>query len=160
MSYKFSEVKIEELPPQRVICCRAVSNEPEDEVIHRTQAWLAQHGLNAEGRRSFGFDVPVSVAEAAAGMRGYEIGYVIGEDIQADDGMQLRSYGGGQYAVLRVYNAFEAPFKSIPGGWQQLIAWIRENSDWDFTHNLCYEEVAEGEDGMDLILYQAVKPRT
>ncbi len=77
MSYKFSEVKIEALPPQRVICCRAISNEPEEEVIDRAQAWLAQHGLSAEGRRSFGFDVPVSVAEAAAGMRGYEIGYVV-----------------------------------------------------------------------------------
>ena len=31
MSYKFSEIKIEELPPQRVICCRAISKEPEEE---------------------------------------------------------------------------------------------------------------------------------
>lgn len=157
MSYKFSEVKIEELPPQRVICCRAISNEPEDEVIKHAQAWLAQHGLNAAGRRRFGFDVPVSAAEAAAGMRGYEIGYTVPEDVQADNGMLVRTYGGGQYAVLRVYNAFAAPFKAIGGGWKALIAWIQESPEWDFVHNLCYEELVQGEDGMDLILYQAVK---
>jgi AraC family transcriptional regulator len=157
MSYKFSEVKIEELPPQRVICCRAISNEPEEEVINRAQAWLAQHGLSADGRRNFGFDVPVSVAEAAAGIRGYEIGYTVPDDIQADNGMLMRTYGGGQYAVLRVYNAFAIPFEAIPGGWKALIAWIKESPDWDFVHNLCYEELVQGEDGMDLILYQAVR---
>ena len=156
MSYKFSEIKIEELPPQRVICCRAISKEPEEEVIARVQAWLAQHGLSADGR-SYGFDVPVSVAEAAAGMRGYEIGYVVAEAIQADDGMLVRTYGGGQYAVLRVYNAMTTPFEAIPGGWKALISWIKKSPDWDFVHNLCYEELVQGEDGMDLILYQAVK---
>ena len=157
MSYKFSEVKIEELPPQRVICCRAISNEPEDEVINRAQAWLAQHGLSAEGRRSFGFDVPISAAEAGAGMRGYEIGYVVSDDVQADNGTEIRTYGGGQYAVLRVHNAFSVPFEAIPGGWKALIAWIKESPDWDLVHKLCYEELVQGEDGMDLILYQAVK---
>ncbi len=71
--------------------------------------------------------------------------------------MEIRSYGGGQYAILRVYNAFVAPFEAIGGGWQTLIAWIKESPDWDFVHNLCYEELVQGEDAMDLILYQAVK---
>ena len=157
MPQKFSEITFQELAPQRVICSRMISAEPEDEVIQRVQSWLVQHGLSIESRRSFGFDVPVSVAEAAAGMRGYEIGYVVPDEVKADNGVQLRSYGGGMYAVLRVYNAFEAPFEAIGGGWKQLIAWIKDSEEWDFIHNLCYEELAKGEDGMDLILYQAVK---
>lgn len=125
--------------------------------MRTVQTWLAQHGLGVEGRRSFGFDVMVSTAEANAGLRGYEIGYEVDEDVKADDGVQARLYGGGMYAVMRIHNAFEAPFESIPGGWHHLMGWLQHHSDWQAAYYLCFEEMGRGEDGTeDLILYQPV----
>ncbi len=159
MAHRFGEITIEELPAQHVISCRVISTEPEDDSIRAVQNWLVQHGLPVEGRRSFGFDSPVSPAEAAAGMRGYEIGYVVPEDVKADDGVQNRIYGGSTCAVMRVYNAFEAPFESIPGGWQHLMGWLHNHPEWQPACTLCYEELVNGENGHDLILYEPVKPR-
>jgi len=159
MSYSFSEITIEELPPQRVVCARVISPEPENDSIRTVQNWLAQHGLNVEGRRSFGFDVPVSPAESAAGLRGYEIGFGVADEVIADDGVQIRTYGGGKYAVMRVRNAFEAPFESIPSGWHHLMEWVEGHKEWEPSYCVCYEESAPGETGIDLILYESITPR-
>lgn len=159
MAHKFGQITIEELPPQRVVCCKIVSAEPENDSMCLVQNWLVQHGLSSENRRSFGFDVAVSPAESEAGMRGYEMGFVVPDEVKADDGVQDRIYGGGLYAVMRVVNAFEAPFESIPGGWKHLMLWLERNSDWQSACNLCYEELAKGDEGQDLILYQPVQQR-
>ena len=158
MPHSFSEITIEELKPQRVVCARVISAEPEDDSIRTVQNWLAQHGLSVEGRRSFGFDTMVSPAESEAGLRGYEIGYVVPEDTKADDGVQMRTYGGGTYAVMRVYNAFEATFESIPAGWQHLMKWLESSPEWTPGY-LCYEEVVAGKEGNDLILYEVLQKR-
>ena len=159
MSHKFSQILIEELPPQRVVCCRIISAEPENDSMRLVQNWLVQHGLSSEKRRIFGFDAAVSPAEIEAGMRGYEMGFVVPDEVKADDGVQNRIYGGGLYATMRVVNAFEAPFESIPGGWKHLMQWLENNLEWQPACNLCYEELLNGEDGQDLILYQPVKKR-
>lgn len=159
MSHKFGDIEFKELDPQRVICSRIISAEPEEDSMRTVQNWLVQHGLDPEGRRSFGFDSAVSQAEADAGLRGYEVGYVVPEEVNADDGVQNRIYGGGMYAVMRIYNAFEAPFEAIPAGWQHLMEEIKKTPEWQPTWSLCYEEVAKGETGTDLILYHHVKHR-
>jgi DNA gyrase inhibitor GyrI len=156
MTHKFGEIKFEELPAHYVICSRIVSPEPENDSTTAVQNWLAQHGMSLEGRRSFGFDVPVRSAEAAAGLRGYEVGFTVPEGTKADDGVQARIYGGGTCAVMRIHNAFEAPFESIPAGWQHLVQQVEQNKEWKMTCGLCYEEVVKGEEGNDLILYLQV----
>ena len=158
MSHKFGEIKYEELPEQHVICSRIVSAEPENDSSAVVQNWLAQHGMSLEGRRNFGFDVPVSSAEASAGMRGYEVGFTVPEGTKADDGVQARIYGGGTYAVMRIHNAFEAPFEAIPAGWQHLVKQVEQSAAWKMSCGLCYEEVVKGEEGNDLILYLQVTP--
>lgn len=159
MTHTFSEVSIQELPAQRVVSCRVVGAEPENESTRMVQNWLVQHGVNPDERRSFGFDVQVSLAEAEAGLRGYEVGYTVPDGVRADDGVQDRIYGGGLYAVLRVNNAFEAPFESIPAGWKHLMQWLENNAEWRCVYNLCYEEVVAGAQGNDLILYHPVVRR-
>ena len=159
MTTKFNEIAFEELPGQRVVCCRIISPEPENDSITTIQNWLVQHGLNPENRRSFGFDSMVSPAEAAAGLRGYEAGFTVTEDIKADDGVQLRVYGGGMYAVLRISNAFEKPFESIPAGWRHLMEQLEINTEWQCSYNLCYEEVVPGDRGNDMIIYHPVTRR-
>ena len=92
-------------------------------------------------------------------------GYLAGSDSQraadvnaffADDGVQARIYGGSTCAVMRIHNAFEAPFESIPTGWQHLVKQIEQSKDWKMSCGLCYEEVVNGEEGNDLILYLPV----
>jgi DNA gyrase inhibitor GyrI len=156
MSHKFGEVHFEELPAQRVICSRMISKDPENDAMNFARNWLAQHGINSKNCRGFGFDVQVSSAEAEAGMRGYEVGYTVPEGTVADDGVQMRLYGGGTYAVMRIYNAFEDPFASIPTGWQHLVQEVKKDPAWKMTCGLCYEEVVTGETGNDLILYLQV----
>lgn len=159
MSNNFGEITVEELLPRRVICARVISQTPEDDSMKAVQTWLGKHGFKPEGRRSFGFDVPVSPAEASNGLRGYEYGMEITENELVEDGLASRIYGGGMYAVARVVNAFEAPFQTIPAGWKRLIEWAQNNPDWQTTYDTCYEEVVPGEKGMDLILYLCVTHR-
>ena len=160
MTHSFGPITVEELPPQRVVCYRTISSEPEEDSIRFVHNWLAAHGLSSEGRRNFGFDVPVSRAELDLGRRGYEYGSAVPDDVKPDDGVQERVYGGGMYAVLRVVNAFEAPFESIPTGWNHLNQWVDAHPDWKPGCSLCYEELMPGESGgNDLVLYHPLEPR-
>ncbi|BCY17583.1 hypothetical protein hrd7_14320 [Leptolinea sp. HRD-7] len=159
MSDKKGEITVEELKPRKVVCSRVFSQTPEEDVMQAVEKWFTGHGLKLEGRRTFGFDVPVSPAEAAKGLRGYEYGIEISEKEYVADSLPSRIYGGGMYAVTRVVNAFEAPFKTIPAGWQNLIGWVQSSTEWQTTYDTCYEEVVPGEKGMDLILYLCVKKK-
>ena len=159
MGHTFSEISVKQLPAMRVMSCRVISREPEDDSIRKLGNWLAQHGLDMKNMRTFGFDSPISEAEAQAGLRGYEIGALVNDEVKADDGIQERLYGGGMYAVMTVANAFEAPFDSIPGGWKHLNEWVADNTQWRCSYSLCYEEVVPGNTGNDLILYHPVTER-
>ena len=159
MTQQFSEITFEELPEQRVVCCRIISQEPENDSITTVQNWLVQHGYDPENRRSFGFDSMVSPAEAVAGFRGYEVGFTVDEGVKADDGVQLRMYGGGMYGTMRIYNAFDQPFESIPAGWKYLMEGLESNREWKPIYHLCYEEVVKGDQGNDMIIYHPVVSR-
>lgn len=157
MPDKHEDFSVEELTPRRVICTRSISQTPEEDSMKAVESWISSHGLTLDDRRSFGFDVPVSPAELSQGLRGYEYGMEVGEEIQPSEGLSARVYGGGFYAVTRVVNAFDAPFQSIPAGWQKLINWAQNISGWSPVYETCYEETVPGENGVDLILYLAVK---
>ncbi len=159
MSNTNREITVEELAPRQVVCSRVISQTPEEDVMQAVEKWITGHGLKLEGRRTFGFDVPVSPAEAAKGLRGYEFGIEISPEEYVEGSLPIRFYGGGMYAVTRVVNAFEAPFQTIPAGWQKLIGWAQNNPEWQTTYDTCYEEVVPGEKGMDLILYLSVKKK-
>ncbi len=159
MSNKDGEITIEELAPRQVVCSRVISQTPEEDVMQAVEKWITSHGRKMEGRRTFGFDVPVSPAEAAKGLRGYEYGIEISAEEYVEGELSTRFYGGGLYAVTRVVNAFEAPFQTIPAGWQHLIGWAQNNPELQVQYETCYEEVVPGEKGMDLILYLSVKKK-
>jgi hypothetical protein len=159
MADKFGDITVEELAPRQVVCSRVISQTPEEDVMRAVENWVTGHGLKLEGRRSFGFDVPVSPAEAEKGLRGYEYGMEISAEEYVEGILPTRIYGGGMYAVMRVVNAFEAPFQTIPAGWQRLIKWAQDNPEWQTSYDTCYEEVVPGEKGMDLILYLCLTPR-
>lgn len=159
MSHSFSQISVEVLNPHRVICARVISAQPENDSIQLVKNWLVEHSMDPANCRSFGFDVMISPAEAEAGLRGYEVGFTVPIKVMGDNLLKIRTYGGGTYAVLRVKNAFEAPFESIPAGWGILMKWIENNPEWQPAWHICYEEIVKGDVGEDLILYQPVQKR-
>lgn len=151
-----SEVSLQTLPPMRMACYQVVSREPEDESGKFMDAWV--QARNLQGGRRFGFDVPVSAGQAADGLRGYEQWYSVPDDVKGADGVMMRSFPGGRYAVLRLFNPFVAPFETIPGGWRFLHEWVQSRPEIKCGYHPCLEELVPGEaGGMDLILYYPIE---
>jgi DNA gyrase inhibitor GyrI len=152
---KMSEISLQTLPPMKVACYQVVSREPEDESGRFLNAWVEARGL--QGVRRFGFDVPVTADQAKEGIRGYEQWYSIPEGLAGADGVMIRSFPGGKYAMLRLYNPFTAPFETIPQAWRHLHDWVQAHPEVRCGHHQCLEELAPGEAGtFDLILYYPI----
>lgn len=153
---KMSEISLQSLPPMRMACYQVVSLEPENEGLQFMDAWVAARDLRDV--RRFGFDSPVSEEQAKAGLRGYEQWYSVPEGIAGADGVMIRQFPGGRYAVLRLFNPFEAPFETIPAGWQHLHEWVQSQADVKGGCHQCLEELVPGEGGtLDLVLYYPVE---
>ncbi len=151
-----SEIDLQTLPPMRMACYQVVSREPEDESGQFMDAWVKARGL--EGGRRFGFDAPVTAEQAKAGIRGYEQWHSVPEDVKGADGVMIRLFPGGRYAVLRLFNPFTAPFETIPNGWRHLHAWVQNHPELKCADHPCLEELVPGEAGaMDLILYYPIE---
>jgi len=153
---KTSEISLQQLPPMRMACYQVVSREPENEGGKFMDAWVKARGL--EQVRRFGFDVPVTAEQAKAGIRGYEQWYAVPEGVAGADGVMIRNFPGGRYAVLRLFNPFTAPFETIPSGWKFLHEWVQSQPGVKGGCHPCLEELVAGEDGaLDLILYYPIE---
>jgi AraC family transcriptional regulator len=153
---KMSEISLQSLPPMRMACYQAVSLEPENDGAQFMDAWVQARGL--QGVRRFGFDSPVSEEQAKAGLRGYEQWYSVPEGIPGADGVMIRQFPGGRYAMLRLFNPFEAPFETIPAGWQHLHEWAQAQTDVKGGCHQCLEELVPGQAGaLDLVLYYPIE---
>ncbi|GAP13097.1 transcriptional regulator, effector-binding domain/component [Longilinea arvoryzae] len=152
---KMSEVSFQNLPPMKMACYQVVSREPEDEGGKFMDAWIEARDL--QGGRRFGFDVPVTAEQARAGIRGYEQWHSVPNDVTGADGVMVRSFPGGRYAVLRLFDPFTAPFETIPAGWRYLHEWMQSHPEIKCGYHPCLEELVPGEaGGMDLILYYPI----
>lgn len=153
---RFSEVAIVDLPPLRVACFRAISRTPEDDAVKVLTQWAAEAGL--VGRpRSFGFDVAVSPAQAEAGLRGYELWYVVPPAVWPSPPVTIREFPGGHFAAMTVYDPFVDPFAHIPAGWMALHEWVTAHGMVAPGEMLCLEELVERDGVSDLVLYHPVQ---
>lgn len=150
-----SQVTIETLPALRVACYQAVSPSPEEDGYAFMKTWLAGQGL--PGRvREFGMDCEVNEEQAKAGLRGYEQYWVVPESVAGSEGVTIREFPGGLFAVMTLYHPFEAPFERIPAGWQQLWDWVNTSETYRGAEHQCLEELVPGSAGDDLRLYHPV----
>lgn len=153
---KRNDISLQNLPPMRMACYQAVSLEPENEGLQFMDAWVNARGL--QDVRRFGFDSPVSEEQAKAGLRGYEQWFSVPGEVNGADGVMIRQFPGGRYAVLRLFNPFEAPFETIPAGWQHLHEWVQAQTDVKGGCHQCLEELVPGQGGaLDLILYYPIE---
>lgn len=153
---RFSEVFVVDLPPMRVAAFRAVSRTPGDDAMRVLGQWAAGAGLRGQPR-SFGFDVAVSPEQAEAGLRGYELWYVVEDRTTPSGPVAIHNFPGGRYAALTIHDPFSDPFAHIPAGWGMLHEWVLGCGDSEAGERLCLEEVVERDGATDMILYHPVR---
>jgi hypothetical protein len=154
-----SEITIEELPPMTVGCYRAISATPEHDCSQYMQEWLERNPIQASSLRRFGFDVEVLPAESSLGKRGYETWLEIPTGVQPANGLTIRSFTGGLYAVMTLFKPFDKPFERIPNGWKFLHEWVLMSEAYQGGNHQWLEELLAHEDGDDLKLYHPVTAR-
>ena len=151
---RFSEVRIEVVPPMRVACFRAISATPEDEAAQHLRQWMSIRGLPAG--RVFGFDVPVPPEPQRHGLRGYEVWGVIPPDAGPSGGTTVRGFPGGLYAVMTIHDAFDDPFTLIPEGWTRLSKWVGSSAEYHEADHQHLEEIVKDGRARHLAIYYPV----
>lgn len=142
----FSEPFEVKIPPMTMAKDRVISANPEEEVMTRLRNWAQEQGADLAQARAFGFDVPVSAAEKAQVLRGYEYWLQVPDTIvvpaqpvslnSCEAGIKggsgthavlVEPFPGGKYIALHITDPFADPFERIPRGWQTLVKYIKES---------------------------------
>lgn len=150
-----SAITIETKAPMRVACYRVISATPEDDVTRFMDEWIARHSPGTPSA-SFGFDVEVSPEQAKQGLRGYEIWRAVPPEVEPAEGVTIRNFPGGLYAVMTLYDPFEDPFQRIPGGWHQLHEWVISSDRYRSGSQQWLEELLHEGSATHLKLYHPV----
>jgi DNA gyrase inhibitor GyrI len=114
------KVRIVELEPVRVASAWGYGTAPDVVAWNKLGAWMRSLGLEAAGRRFFGFDNP---CPAPGQVRyGYE-GWVTLEDEEATPSgdVRLDDFDGGCYAVIR------CTLEDLADAWKWLFDWRKRN---------------------------------
>ncbi len=132
MEEHYGKVQVRTLRPMRVACYRAVSRAPEDDAHAFLRRWVAERrGKGSRPPRFFGFDTEVDEAARKAGLRGYEVWATVAPDVRPSEGVVIRRFRGGLYAVMRITDPFTKPFEVIPAGWGRLVRWAKESDRYE-----------------------------
>lgn len=119
------EVRIQNLPPMRVISAYGFGPQPEGIAAQKMVAFLNQKGLLADyGQKipHYGFNNPSP--SSGSPNYGYEIWVVVPTEIKPECDLQEVLFPGGLYAVTRFEN-----LAKIGRVWEALARW-RENSPY------------------------------
>lgn len=150
MDNTYSEVKFERIGKMHVASYKVISQNPEEDSISFLNGWAEKNGcLHIPGIRNFGFDVQISKQQQEEGLRGYEYWLTVPDNVVESDGIVIKDIKEDEYAVLRITDPFNDPFKKIPTGWQSLHNWV-ESSEYKLINckgRHWLEEVVE-EDGI------------
>ena len=119
------DVRIVELGPLRVAAARAFGPSPEEVAWRALGQWAAANGLLGDLRshRFFGFNNPSPSAGSTD--HGYEQWLTVGPEARPGDGIEIKDFPGGRYAMAR------CRLKGIGEAWRQLYGWCEDNH---YTH--------------------------
>ena len=114
--------RIARVEPMRVASAMGFGPSPESLSWEKLWAYVERCGLMTDGQphRFFGFNNPDPTP--ASPNYGYESWVTLGPEAQADDGVEIKTFGGGLYAVT----ACPSP-REIGEVWQALIKWCKVN---------------------------------
>lgn len=129
-----TDVRIVALAPMRVASVLGFGSSPELAGWQKLKDWAEPRGLLAGPNRPriFGFNNPSPTP--ASPNYGYEFWIEVGPDVESDDQVQVRQFGGGLYAVTRCQGV-----EAIGETWKRLVAWLAA-SPYRQAHHQWLEE--------------------
>jgi DNA gyrase inhibitor GyrI len=130
------EVRIEVLPPMRVISAYGFGSSPEAIAAGKMKAFLMKNNLLAEyGGKipHYGFNNPGP--SSGSPNYGYEIWAGVPSDIEPEGDLRVVQFDGGMYAVTRFEN-----LDRISQVWKELVLWL-ENSQFQPACHQCLEHL-------------------
>jgi DNA gyrase inhibitor GyrI len=152
-----SDVSIEIMGPLRMACYRVASATPEEDAGWFMKEWYKRQNISV-AMRHFGFDLDVTPEEKKAGFRGYEVWITVPAGVQPSEGVTMRDFAGGLYAVMTLYHPMVDPFARIPQGWKELHDWVIGSSQYQSGEHQWMEELVAREGSDDLKLYHPIMP--
>jgi DNA gyrase inhibitor GyrI len=114
-------VRVERLQPMRVAWVRAFGRSPEREAWQLLSNWAKGAGLLEDpvAHPVFGFNNPSPAAGAKE--YGYEFWIAVGPDAEPPEGIGLKDFPGGLYAVT---SCRLASGSEVPQCWKALVRWV------------------------------------
>lgn len=133
------KVRIVELEPARMASAWGYGTRPEEDAWKKLATWMRSTGLEAAGRRFFGFDNPCPTPGQVR--YGYEGWVTVGEDVPPSGDVRLDDFDGGRYAVIR------CKLNELADAWKYLFQWRRENGVEPAFHRALEERLSPPIDG-------------
>jgi DNA gyrase inhibitor GyrI len=126
------DVRIVRLEPLRVASTRGFGPDPEARAWRALLSWAKPIGLLDRPARFFGYNNPHP--SPGNPNYGYEQWMTVGPEVSGGDGVAIKDFPGGLFAVTRCEH-----LEDITRIWQQLMTW-RENSPYRLGADQCLEE--------------------
>jgi DNA gyrase inhibitor GyrI len=127
------DVRIVEIEPMRVASAYGFGEQPELEAWEKILAWAKSQGItDYKGYRFFGFNNPNP--SPGSPNYGYEQWMTVSQETQPGEGIEIKDFPGGLYAVTRCEGV-----QHITELWKQLVVW-REGSKYKEAHHQWLEE--------------------
>lgn len=148
-------VRIVKLEPLRVASFYGFGPHPESQAAQKLVAWAAPRGRLDEhtGRRLFGFNNPNP--SPGSPNYGYEFWLTVSPEVQEGEGVPVKEFGGGLYAVTRCQGV-----ENIGATWGQLVKWLSDSSYGHAQHQWLEEHLnpvfPAAEDELLLDLYAPI----
>jgi len=107
----------------RVASAHAYSASPENDAWEKLIAWAGAKGFTGDlqTHRIFGFNNPNP--SPGSSNYGYEFWITVGLDVEPEEDVRIKEFGGGLYAVTRCEVKGE-PYNTIPATWKHLVQWL------------------------------------
>lgn len=125
------DVRIIELEPMRVASAHVIGKSPEEKAMAKLMPWAEKLGLldNLEEHSVYGFNNPDPSPEKEE--YGYEFWIKIGPEVQTENEIKVKEFGGGLYAVTTTRLILDPTSSFIPA-WKKLAEWVKANTKYDF----------------------------
>ncbi|MCK5238266.1 MAG: effector binding domain-containing protein [Candidatus Thorarchaeota archaeon] len=151
------EVRIVNLKDMKVASVRVISNQPENDAWAKMLAWAEPKALLNDSKKHpvYGFNNPDP--KPGKSEYGYEFWMQIYEDMELDEGMEIKKVKGRRYAVItcNLTEELESDYFKEKGhleSWKKIVEWAKA-SPYGMEKEHCLEYAHDpGKSEGDLIL--------
>ncbi|HOI64897.1 MAG TPA: effector binding domain-containing protein [Mesotoga sp.] len=128
------DVRIVQLKPCKVAYYRSSGKSPEYDALRVMEKWASRRGLlELFSTRNFGFNNPSPSPESEE--YGYEVWFTVTEKTEPSDGVGIKDFSGGLYAVISTH------LHDIAENWKAISRWVESNDEYCGGNHQCLEEI-------------------